>query len=80
MMMEISRVTGFQIDLGRSEDCRYEIRVKDNYVDDHVQTNGGTDITWKGEDYRRQGMGTWVRFGLVQLLKIILDTQVGDTV
>ena len=63
MMMEISRGTGFQIDLGRSEDCRYEIRVKDNYVDDPMckQT---VALTLPGREKTIEGKGWGLELGL----------------
>ena len=62
-MMEISRVTGFQIDLGRSEDCRYEIRVEDNYVDDPM-CKQRVALTLPGREKTIEGNGWGLELGL----------------
>lgn len=79
-MMEISRVTGFQIDLGRSQDCRYEIREKDSYVGDPM-CKQRVALTLPGREKTIEGKGWGLDLGLALFsYKIILDTQVGNVV
>lgn len=74
-MMEISRVTGFQIDLGRSQDYRYEIREKDSYVGDPM-CKQRVALTLPGREKTMEGKRWGLDLGLALFsYKIILDTQ-----
>lgn len=62
-MIETSRVTGFQIDLGRSQDCRCVDKRERYYVDDPM-CKQRVALTLPGREKTIDGKGWGLELGL----------------